>query len=323
MSLATPLRLLSLAIAGSALLSAVEVDAKLPSYNPGAPVSGSIKTVGSDTMNNLMTKWLEGFAKIYPNVKFEVEGKGSGTAIPAMVEGTATFGPMSREAKSTEIDQFQQKFGYKPVQLATCIDMLAVYVHKDNPVKGMTLAQVDAIFSSTRKRGHKEFIVRWGQLGLTGNLEEEPISLYGRNSNSGTYGFFKEHALSKGDFKATVKEQPGSSAVVSGVAGDKRGIGYSGIGYKTADVKAVPLADKAGGTCIEATEANIADYPLTRFLLLTINHKEGVALDPLRAEFLKFIYSKQGQQIAMAGDFLPLDAETAAKALAKVGLKHE
>ena len=120
--------------------------------------------------------------------------------------------------------------------------MLAVYVHKDNPIKSLTLQQVDAIFSKTRKGGFEKDIRTWGDLGLTGEWAKKPISLYGRNSASGTYGYFKEHALFKGDFKDTVKEQPGSSAVVQGVASDKYGIGYSGIGYKTADVRAVPLA---------------------------------------------------------------------------------
>src|SRR4029077_13154693 len=214
----------------------VKVDPKLPDYKPVGGVSGNMKSVGSDTMNNLMALWAEGFHKHYPNVEVAVEGKGSTTAPPALIAGTAHFGPMSRPMKQAEIDKFEEKFGYKPTGLATSIDMLAVYVHKDNPIKSLTLPQLDAIFSKTRKAGYAKDITTWGDLGLEGEWADKPISLYGRNSASGTYGFFKEHVLLNGDFKDSVKEQPGSSSVVQGVASDRYAIGYSGIGYKTADV---------------------------------------------------------------------------------------
>src|SRR5690606_9156851 len=183
----------------------VKVDAKLPTYQPTQGVSGTIKSVGSDTMNNLMTYWSEGFRKHYPNVRVEIEGKGSGTATPALIEGTANFGPMSRPFKQSEINDFEAKFGYKPTQMGTSLDMLAVFVNKDNPIEGMTLAQVDAVFSKTRKSGAKSDITTWGPLGLSGEASKAPIVIYGRNSASGTYGFFKEHALAKGDFKDSVK----------------------------------------------------------------------------------------------------------------------
>ncbi|MCA8974978.1 MAG: substrate-binding domain-containing protein, partial [Planctomycetes bacterium] len=190
------------------------VDRALPTYTAVTGVSGSIKSVGSDTMNNEMTLWAEAFVKMYPNVKVEIEGKGSTTAPPALVEGSSTFGPMSRPMKDKEIDAFEKKFGYKPTAIATSIDMLAVYVHKDNPITHLTIKQVDAIFSKGRKGGAAEDITTWGQLGLGGEWANKPISLYGRNSASGTYGYFKEKALFKGDYKDSVKEQPGSSAVV-------------------------------------------------------------------------------------------------------------
>src|SRR5882762_1875469 len=193
--------------------------------------------------------------KIYPNVEVEIEGKGSTTAPPALIAGTAHFGPMSRPMKQAEIDKFEEKFGYKPVGLPTSIDMLAVYVHKDNPLKSLTMQQVDAIYSRTRKAGYEKDITTWGDLGLEGEWADKPISLYGRNSASGTYGFFKEHVLLNGDYKDSVKEQPGSSAVVQGVASDKFAMGYSGIGYKTADVRAVPLA-RSGNKFVPADAAN-------------------------------------------------------------------
>jgi phosphate transport system substrate-binding protein len=273
-------------------------------------------------MNNLMTYWGEGFKKFYPNVKLEVEGKGSATAPPALIEGQAQFGPMSRPMKQSEIDLFEKKFGYPPTAIATSIDMLAVYVHKDNPIESLTLAQVDAIFSKTRKGGADKDITTWGELGLTGDWAQKPISLYGRNSASGTYGYFKEHALFKGDYKDSVKEQPGSSAVVQGVATDMYGIGYSGIGYKTADVRAVPLAADAKSKPIAATPENAyrGEYTLSRFLLVYLNHKPDTELDPLRREFVRYALSRDGQLDAVKDGYFPLTAALAKKQLEKIGV---
>jgi phosphate transport system substrate-binding protein len=267
----------------------VAIDPELPDYVKVDGVSGSIKSIGSDTMNNEMTLWGEGFRRIYPNVLIEIEGKGSSTAPAALVAGTAQFGPMSREMKNEEIDAFEAKYGYKPTRLPTSIDMLAVYVHKDNPIRSLSLPQVDAIFSKSRTGGFPTEIRTWGQLGLTGEFANSPISLYGRNSASGTYGYFKEHALFKGDYKDEVKEQPGSSAVVNGCANDLSGIGYSGIGYKTADVRAVPLSATESEDPIEATPENAytGEYPLARFLYVYVNYQPGSEMDPLRREFIK------------------------------------
>ncbi len=303
--------------------ASAKVDRELAKYTPVAGVSGNLKSVGSDTMANLMTLWAEGFAKFYPDVKLEIEAKGSGTAPAALISGTAQFGPMSRPMKEKEIDEFEKKFGYKPLALATSIDMLAVYVHKDNPLQSLTLQQVDAIFSKTRKGGAEKDVVTWGDLGLTGDWANKPISLYGRNSASGTYGYFKEHALFKGDYKDSVKEQPGSSAVVQGVATDKYGIGYSGIGYKTADVRAVPLAADAKSKVVEATPENAyrGEYTLSRFLLIYVNHKPDTELDPLRREFLHYVLSKEGQMDVVKDGYFPLTSALAQKQLAKLGLK--
>ena len=299
-----------------------KVDNSLPEYQKtSGQVSGTIKSVGSDTMNNLMTLWAEGFKKMYPNMQVEIEGKGSSTAPPALQNGTANFGPMSRPMKSSEIDNFEAKFGYKPTEVPTAIDMLAVYVHKDNPIKGLSLQQVDAVFSKTRKGGYAKDITKWGDLGLTGEWANQPISLYGRNAASGTYGFFKEHALFGGDFKSSVKEQPGSSTVVQGVASDKHAIGYSGIGYKTADVRAVPLSSD-GDEFIEAEPMNAysGEFPLSRFLLVYVNYKPGSQLDPLRREFIKYILSQEGQRDVVKDGYLPITAMVAKKSLQAVGL---
>ena len=302
----------------------VQVDAKLPRYTPVAGVSGSIKSIGSDTMNNLMTLWAEGFQQMYPSVQIEIEGKGSTTAPTALIAGTAQFGPMSREMKGKEIDAFEKKYGYKPTGLGTSIDMLAVYVHKDNPIASLTLQQVDAIFSKTRRGGASNDVTTWGHLGLSGEWANKPISLYGRNSASGTYGYFKEHALAGGDFKDSVKEQPGSSSVVQGVASDKYAIGYSGIGYKTADVRAVPLAANADSEVVEATPANAytGEYPLARFLWVYVNAKPGTKLDPLRAEFLKYVFSQQGQSDVVKDGYYPLTADLVTDQLRLIGLER-
>ncbi|HET6203199.1 MAG TPA: PstS family phosphate ABC transporter substrate-binding protein [Planctomycetota bacterium] len=281
----------------------------------GVEPSGTLSSVGSDTMNNLMTLWAEGFRKVVPGVKVQVEGKGSSTAPPALNEGVAQLGPMSRDMKNEEIDAFEKKYGYKPTRLRVALDALAVFVHKDNPIRGLSLVEADAIFSKTRKQGHPEDIATWGQLGLTGEWAKAPISLFGRNSASGTYGFFKEHALKKGDFKDTVKEQPGSSSVVQGVSEERFAIGYSGIGYRTPNVRALPLSAKPGGKTVEGTLENVLaeTYPLGRYLNLYVNRAPGKPLDPAVRELCRFIFSREGQEVVVKDGFLPLPPDVSAK----------
>ena len=317
-------RLISVAVL-VALVSApasaqpVTVESGVPAYQKASGVSGSLSSVGSDTMNNLMTLWGEAFAKMYPNVKIQVEGKGSSTAPPALIAGTAQFGPMSRAMRATEIDQFEKKHGYKPTQLRTSYDALAVYVNKDNPIQKATLTQIDGAFSKTRRRGGKS-AATWADLGLGADWAARPLSLYGRNSASGTYGFFKEIVLKNGDFRDEVKEQPGSAAVVQGITVDRGAIGYSGIGYVTAGVRAVPVAEKDGGKCVEADADNAYNgaYPLARFLYVYINKAPGKALDPLTREFVKLIVSKDGQEAVMKDGYFPIPAAIAKEELAKV-----
>jgi len=266
-----------------------------------------------------MTLWAEAFIKMYPNVKVQVEGKGSSTAPPALIAGTSQFGPMSRAMRATEIDQFESKYGYKPTQIRTSYDALAIYVNKDNPLEKLTLAQADAIFSKTRKRGGKD-VKTWGDLGLSGDWASRPISLYGRNSASGTYGFFKEHVLQNGDYRDQVKEQPGSASVVQGVTEDRFGIGYSGIGYRTSGVKTLALAEKDGGYYSSGSYEDVKTdkYPLHRFLYLYINKAPGKPLDPLVKEFVKLLLSREGQDVVVKDGYLPLPAEIVKQELAKL-----
>ncbi|HVR75935.1 MAG TPA: phosphate ABC transporter substrate-binding protein [Planctomycetota bacterium] len=301
---------------------APRVDAKIEAYKATSAVSGNLKSIGSDTMNNLMTLWAEGFNKFYPSVKVEIEGKGSATAPAALVEATAHFGPMSRPMKGDELDKFEKKFGYKPTAIKTSVDVLAVYVHRDNPIKALSLQQVDAIFSKTRRGGGTKDLKTWGDLGLTGEWAAKPISVYGRNSASGTYGYFKEHALFKGDYKDEVKEQPGSSAVVQGVASDKFAIGYSGIGYKTPDVRAVPISVKTGDEAYEATMENAysGDYPISRYLILYVNKDPKRDLEPLRREFLRYVLCREGQEVVVKDGYIPLPANVIAAERKAAGL---
>jgi phosphate transport system substrate-binding protein len=305
---------------GGVVSAQVQLDPGLLPYKAASGVSGSISSVGSDTLNNLMTFWAEQFARYYPNTKVQIEGKGSSTAPPALIGGTAQLGPMSREMKGSEIDQFEKKYGYKPVGLRTSVDALAVFVNKDNPIKCMSLSQVDAVFSKSRRRGAKEDVTTWGQLGLTGEWAGKPISLDGRNSASGTYGFFKEHSLKNGDYKDSVKEQPGSASVVQGVTVDRFAMGYSGIGYATAGVRAVPLTEKDGGKCVEATAENSysGSYPLARFLYVYVNKAPGKPLDPLVREFARLMLSREGQEAVVKDGYFPLPATVAKEELNKV-----
>ena len=284
------------------------VDSNWQVYERVSGVSGNLNSIGSDTLNNLMTLWAEGFRKQYPNVKIQVEGKGSSTAPPALIEGTAQLGPMSRKMKAKEMDKFEAKFGYKLIAFPVAVDALAVYVNKDNPIKGMSMEEVDAVFSKTRRRGNLVDINTWGKAGLNGVWKNTTVSIYGRNSASGTYGFFKKKVLKKGDYKDQVKEQPGSASVVQGVTEDQGGIGYSGIGYRTSGVRVVPLSAKSGGNFYEPTfvNASTGKYPLARFLYVYINKAPGKPLPPLLSEFLKFVYSKEGQMVVIKDGYFPL-----------------
>ena len=287
-----------------------KVDAKIAKYKPASGVAGNLGSIGSDTLNNLMTYWAEGFKKKYPNVNIQIEGKGSSTAPPALIAGTAQLGPMSREMKSSEIEAFEKKYGYKPTKIGVALDSLAVFVNKDNPIKSLSLDEVDAIFSKTHKRGGAD-VTTWGQLGVSGKLASMPISLYGRNSASGTYGYFKEHAMNKGDFKNSVKEQPGSASVVEGVAKDIGAIGYSGIGYATSGVRALALSNKKGAHAEAANYENVLSgkYPLSRMLYIYVAKKPGEPLPKLVEEFLRFALSKEGQEIVVKDGYDPLTAK--------------
>ena len=302
--------------------SSLAIDKDLPVYQKTSGISGNLSSVGSDTLANMMTFWAEEFKRTYPNVNVQIQAAGSSTAPPALTESTSNLGPMSRKMKSREIEAFEKRYGYKPTAVRVAIDALAVFVHKDNPIKGLRIDQVDAIFSSNRKCGAEKDVDRWGDLGLTGDWTGKDVQLYGRNSVSGTYGYFKKKALCKGDFKNSVNEQPGSASVVQSVSASLNGIGYSGIGYQTSGVRALPLSKK-GDNYVEANMANAISkkYPLSRFLYVYVNKHPNKALAPMDAEFLKMVLSKSGQKIVEKDGYIPLPNSVVQKEWKKLGLK--
>lgn len=315
----------SLVAMGAALLIQTvnaEVDPALEDYQVASGVSGNLSSIGSDTLANLMTLWAEEFKRAYPNVNIQIQAAGSSTAPPALTEGTANLGPMSRDMKDKEVEAFENRYGYKPTAIPVAIDALGVYVHKDNPIEGMTIAQVDAIFSSTRRCGAAEGIDRWGQLGLSGAWANRDIQLFGRNSVSGTYGYFKTEALCKGDFRNTVNEQPGSASVVQSVSTSINGIGYSGFGYRTSSVRAVPLSRQDGEAPIAATAENATSgrYPLSRFLYVYVNKDPNKPLSPMEREFFKLVFSRQGQEVVVKDGYIPLPATVVQRYSEQLGL---
>jgi len=271
-------------------------------------ISGTLSSAGSDTLANLMTLWAQDFNREYPNVIIQIQAAGSSTAPPALVEQTASLGPMSRRMKEIELQAFESRYGYPPTAIPVALDALAVYVHKDNPLQGLTIAELDAIFSSTRRCGQTKALETWADLGLPEPWGQQKIQMFGRNSVSGTYGFFKQIALCKGDFRNSVGEQPGSGSVVQAISGSLNGVGYSGIGYRTSSVRAVPIALNKNSPYVEPNAVNSmsGDYPLARFLLIYINRRPNQELPPLEREFIRFVLSRTGQESVLKDGYIPL-----------------
>jgi phosphate transport system substrate-binding protein len=291
-----------------------------PVYAPESRLMGELSSMGSDTLVYLMSFWAVEFKRLHAGIVFNVIAPGSATAPPALLAGASHFGPMSRRMKDEEVAAFVAKYGYRPTEIRVAIDALAVYANKDNPIEGMTLAQVDAIFSSGRKCGYREDISRWGQLGLKGDWAQRDINLYGRNPFSGTRAFFSEHALCKGEYKKSLKMLPTSVDVVSRVSWHTAGIGYSGVGYRKPGVRILPLAAKAGSPFVEATEAKAlsGEYPLTRFLYIYLNKDPAKPLPPLERAFMRLVLSQRGQELVANDGFIPLTADMVREELAKL-----
>lgn len=300
--------------------AALALDLELASYKVVPGVSGHLMSVGSDTMLHEMELWAEGFKSLYPNVTIEIEGKGSNTAPAALLEGKSQLGPMSRPMTPDEIASFQTKYGYKPTAVLVAVDALAIYVHKNNPIACLTMEQVERIFAADPKSGGGRSIQTWGEVGLTGEWGKKPIALFGRNTVSGTYKFFKQNALGGGDFKESLKQQDGSEAVVREVGAGAGAIGYSGIGYRTDAVRAVPVS--AGKQCYAANFDNTYSrkYPLARGLYINVLKDPKAAFDTLAGEFVKYVLSKEGQLQAKKGGYFPITRNIREHELTRLGL---
>ncbi|EJN6827992.1 phosphate ABC transporter substrate-binding protein [Vibrio cidicii] len=313
--------LLGLMLSVVLLSSAQAFDTPLEDYHKVPGVSGNLLSVGSDTLAGMTTLWVEEFKSLYPNINAQVQASGSSTAPPALTEQTAQFGPMSRPMRLRELEAFERAHGYKPTALRVAIDAIGIFVHQDNPVEGLNFPQLDAIFSATLRCGAKGFAGNWTDLGIEAGWAKRNIQLFGRNSVSGTYGYFKKNALCGGDFKNRVNEQPGSASVVQSVASTISGIGYSGVGYRVAGVRLVPIA-KEGTNYIQPTRKNIVTgvYPLSRYLYVYVNKHPSRPLSPIEAEFIRFIYSAQGQALVEKDGYVSITREFAQNELSKIGL---
>jgi len=302
----------------------IEVDPALPTYEPDATLDLRLRSMGSDTMDRLIRLWGAGFKKHHPGLVCFHQGRGSGTAVPALTEGISHMGPMSRPMTEAESRRFQAEFGYPPTQLAVGLDALAVFVHPDNPIArtGMDLRELDAVLSASRVRGYPNDANVWGDLGLTGVYRSAPITVYGRNSASGTYGLFQKRVLLGGEFKPTNVELIGSAEVVEAVAADPFGIGYSSVGYARRDAATVPLAEDPGRTPVAPTAAGAeGGYPLARELSLVFAFDPSEPVPEAMREFLRFVYSADGQRLVAEAGFLPLTNERAEAELEKIGLR--
>ncbi len=293
----------------------------LPDYQKMAPLSGSITSIGSDSLAGVFSLWGEAFKTYYPNVNVQVQASGSSTAAPALTQGMAQFGPMSRPMRLKELKAFEAEYGYKPTQLKVAIDAIGIFVHKDNPLQGVSFQQIDAIFSATLRCGGNKPLHSWAELGLQTDWSTRRFQLFGRNSVSGTYGYFKQAVLCGGDFKERVNELPGAASVVQSVASSINAIGYSGVGYGVSGAKMLPVAER-GSRYITANRETIlsGEYPLSRYLYIYINKHPAKALSLLEKEFIRFIYSKQGQQIVEKEGYVAISEPLAIKELEKAGL---
>lgn len=295
--------------------------ANLVSYNKVHGLSGNLTSIGSDTLASLMSLWGEAFKAYYPNVNIQVQASGSSTAAPALTEGLAQFGPMSRPMSLKESEAFERQYGYKPFGLKIAIDAIGIFVHKDNPISGLNFQQIDTIFSSTLRCGSNKPMSMWSDLGIALGWGSRRFQLFGRNSVSGTYGYFKKTALCGGDFKRRVNELPGAASVVQSVASSINSIGYSGIGYRVSGAKLLPVASE-GNNYVAATQQNILTgrYPLSRYLYLYINKHPAKQLSAIQSEFIRFIYSKEGQSIVLKDGYVPISKALSDKELEKVSL---
>jgi phosphate transport system substrate-binding protein len=286
-----------------------DLDPKVPPYRSVKDVTGQLSIAGSDTMKPLTESWAAGLQQRYPRLSIKVESKGSEAGMAALLEGKVQIVAMSRRMTQQEVIEFKREFGHEPTEVAVAVDALAVFVHKDNPIEGLSLMQLDAMFSKERRRGLLYPVSTWGDvLVLEEGWAEAPINLYGRNGNSGTASFFKEHVLNGAALKNSMVAVAGSASVVLEIMSDRFGVGFSGIGYQTSGIRPVPLASVEGGRHIHPSFQSAMDgsYPLRRNLYLYLNKPPKTDASSPLAEYVKFALSRQGQQIVLSHGYYPL-----------------
>ncbi|MDR4461106.1 MAG: PstS family phosphate ABC transporter substrate-binding protein [Nitrospirales bacterium] len=284
------------------------IDQQIPHYSSQRGVSGKIKIIGSTTMDPILKKWKDQLEKVQPHLDITLDTEGSNIGFESLMSGKTHIAAMSRPLKNEEIKEFTKRVGYPPTSVPVAVDAFAVFVHKDNPLDQITFQQLDAVFSSERRRGAQESLDHWGQLGLSGTWEHASILAQIRDSNSGTGQFFREFVLLGGKDKETSVIQPGAASVVHAVMNDPYAIGYSGIGYRTDSVKPLRVAGEQGEPFIEPTfeTASNGSYPLRRVLYLYVNHPSQAKDSPLLSEVVKFAVSQEGQQVVAQSGFFPL-----------------
>jgi len=287
------------------------IDSQIQAYVRGNPINGTLTVTGSDTMKLLTQRWESKLREFYPDFAIQVQGLGSETGPPALLEGKAQIAALSRKMTSAEIALFTKRYGYEPTEVPVAADALAVFVHRDNPIVGLTLQDLDAIFCKERRRGADQPIANWGQLGLTDEWSQAGIHLHGRNASSGTATFFKEHVCQSGEFHQAMRQAPGAATVVVEVMKDRYAAGFSGIGYRTSMVRPIALSERKGSAFIEPNFETVIKgaYPLRRHLYLYVNKPPKSALPAIVSEFVKFAMSQEGQQIVVKEGFFPLPAE--------------
>lgn len=289
-------------------------------YHAVGNLKGELSSVGSDSLANLMILWAETFKQLYPDVTINIKSTGSATAPPALALGSADIGPMSRLMNEEEIHEFESSLAYKPIPIAVAIDALAVFVHPDNPLEGLSLQQLDAVFALAPTCGANGPVRTWGQLGLSGEWSSAGIELFGRNSISGTHQHFQRHALCDGDFRTDISELPGSASVVRAVSQSRHGMAYSALGYADDSVRVLPLARHDGQAFVAATQDNALNgsYPLARLLYIYVNHDPAQPWNPLQQEFIRMVLARQGQEQVVRAGFAALPATVAARELQKL-----
>lgn len=287
-----------------------------------SPVVGNLDSVGSDTLAGLLLRWGERLEHEHPGVRLQLQASGSATAPVALAAGTSRLGPMSRPMSAVEREAVIARQGHAPVEVPVALDALAVFVHRHHEIEALSLAEIDALFSDTRRCGARYSPRHWQS--LPASQLSGTIIRHGRNSVSGTHGVFKRQVLCGGDFRLDVNEHTGSAAVVAAVAGAPGAIGYGGAGYLTAGVRAVALKDASGKAHLPSAASVLSgDYPLSRELYLYINLPPGEALPPVEAAFIELVLSAEGQRIVEESGFIALPEARREAVRARLGLNPE